>query len=734
MTSTTVEAAPSGARVAAPPTVRDIWTAATAAIIAAMFGIVAAIAGNHFFYVGDNPESFIPLWHHFGELLRSGQWWTVEASGWMGGNYVGEAAYAQWNPLLLLAYVVLSFFTDLSLGAAVIMITMMALLAAGAYLLMRSYGALPMPSLALSVALPVTGFTLFYEAAGWPMGLAALIGLTFFWVALRQQVTGRWPVFVTWIFGYLAVTTGNPYVIVFIVVLLAVFFIEALWHRGWRAAVDLFVAGLLTGVVAILVFIPFFGAQPVSQRQDLAAIANDTFMVPGIGDLVASGTSSYLPKITNWGFAHIELLPSSYLAWFAIPLLFWIRWGALWQVLRERATLLAMGGIFFLAILGPSNLWLFRWPIRLIEYFYLIVFVVLALGISVGLARTRVRARLWATGLSVAFGSYLAVMMTPGGAKLHAAGFALTLALLAAVFLLWKRYGSVPALSMVIVGTLLTTGFQAYVYPRAHNAVVPAYDLYTIREQAADYQGTVLQLASQSLTDAEQVASAKILYGNLFLATGHESINRYSGISFRDLGEALCLDYKGQTCPEAYDKLFQPVAHTEGTLADALGVDTLIIQRALIPEIADGPARDGWTEVERNDIRTVWVRATPIPKNGRVSGTSAGVQAQSTSATETAEDVRVSAEQAGYVTFARLAWPGYAVTLDGERVDAETTAEGLLQVAVPAGESTIHLAYVAPGLAVGGWASGAAGVLALAYSLLTFLLGRRRGRTTDATH
>jgi hypothetical protein len=39
---------------------------------------------HDFYYSGDNPQSFIPLWHHFGHLLRAGQWPTMEPGGWTG--------------------------------------------------------------------------------------------------------------------------------------------------------------------------------------------------------------------------------------------------------------------------------------------------------------------------------------------------------------------------------------------------------------------------------------------------------------------------------------------------------------------------------------------------------------------------------------------------------------------------------------------------------------------------
>lgn len=693
----------------------------------ALLGTIAAVAGQHFFYVGDNPESFIPLWHHFGTELRAGHWWTMEASGWMGGNYVGEAAYAQWNPPLLVAYVVISFFGDLAVGASVIMIAMLALLGAGAFLLMRSYGAAKAPSFALAGALPVTGFTLFYEAAGWPAGLAAFVGVTFFWLAVRKQVTGDWPPFVTFLFGYLAVTTGNPYALLGILIVLASAFAELLVARRMREAWELVVTGALVGATALLVFLPLLGVQPVTVRQELAGIVNDTFMVPDLGDLAGASTPSYLPTITNWGGAVVESLPSTYLAWFALPLLPWIRWRDLWQNLRTRSSLLIVAGIFAVSVVGPSNLWLFRWPIRLIEYLYLAVLIILAIAISRGLATNATRKRAWASALIVIVGAFLAVAGTPGGAKIHLASAALTAALLIGLGIIWRRRGTTAAMGVVLAGTVLVTGFQTLAYPRGTPTIVVPSNLADMAARTASYEGTVLQLAEQRLTGPEAINSAAILFGNLSAALPYESINRYSGISYRAMSEALCIDYKGVTCPETYDRLWQRVDRTTGDYADALGIGTLVIHRASLPDVVeDGPPEE-WREVESDDERVVWVRDTPLAENGRVTGTSAGVEASSTSSSETSEVVEVEAARAGYVTFARLAWPGYAVTVDGVTEDYVISDEGLLQVAVPEGHSRITVAYTAPGLATGWIATGVAALLALILTPIWYM-SRRRNR------
>ncbi|WP_409047324.1 hypothetical protein AB2L57_13455 [Microbacterium sp. HA-8] len=692
--------------------VHDWSLACLVALYVAALGVVAAVCGHHFFYVGDNPESFIPLWHHFGTELRSGRWDMMEPGGWMGGNYAGEAAYAQWNPLLIVAYLATSLFTDLALAASVVMIGMLSLLGAGAYLLMRAFSVGKAPSFALAGALPVSGFTLFYEAAGWPAGLAAFVGVVYFWLAVQKQSLGEWPPLVTFVFGFLAVTTGNPYALLGVLIVLAGVFAEQLLKRRWAAARHLVAVGVLVGSSALLVYLPLLGVQPVTVRQELAGLVNDTFMVPDLGDLAGASTPSYLPTITNWGGALVEGLPSTYLAWFALPLLPWLRWTPMLRSVAAMPSVAIIGLIYLVATLGPSNLWLFRWPIRLIEYLYLVIFIVLGIGITQGLATTNARRRALASAVIVAGGGFLAFAATPDGAKIHVVGLALTAGLLVVVAMSWRRMGLIGAMAAIAVGTIAVTGFQTLAYPRGNPTIVLPSNLEEMRLATDEYEGRVLQLAQQPLAGPDAVNTGRILFGNLPAPLPYESVNRYSGISFRAFSEALCLDYKGNTCNDAYDRLWQSVPGTQGDLADAIGIDTLVLQRAAFEEEVSAGPPPGWREAQQDTIRAVWVRDQQLPENGRVTGTSEGVEARSSSDSARSETVRVSADEPGYVTFARLAWPGYSVQLDGEAASFTSTEEGLLQVEVPPGESTLHIEYSPPGISAGWIAVGIASLIA----------------------
>jgi hypothetical protein len=590
----------------------------------------------------------------------------------------------------------------------------------------------------VATAIPVAGFTLWYEASGWPAGLMAFTWVTHFWWSARKHARGRLIPLVPFLFGFLAMTTGNPYAALGMVVVLGAIAVELLLQRQFGRLAHLTVMGACVGVVALLVFLPLLGTSSVSARQQLADIANDTFLVPDLGDLAGASSPTYLPSITNWNGALLEQLPSTYLAWFVLPLVPWLRWTALRGRAASLASLLVVGGAYLLATLGPSNLWLFRWPLRLIEYLYLAVAVLFAVVLSAGLATDRVRRRALASGAIVVVGGYLAWAVQPGIYRVHVAG-AIGVGLFVALAVLAGFRRGMAALGVVVVvGTAGVLTLQTSVFPPlpdGHTPPYPPYDLSDMTAGTAGFEGTVLQLAELPGVTNEQKRDGELLFGNLPRATGVESIVSYSGIGFLEFNDRLCIDYRGVTCPEAFDRLWAPTGGgVPVPLVDALRVSTLVIQRSLLPEAARDVPPEGWRLLDRTAARTVWVREQPLEDDGRVSWASPGVEVLSDSASARRETVRYRSDGPGRLLFARLTWPGYTATVDGREVEVEDGPAGLVAVDLPAGSGTLELRHTTPGLWLGGAAAAGAGVIAIVQSALWFWQRRRsqaRGGTVQ---
>lgn len=701
------------------------------AVVGALVYTIPFLQNSYFYYIGDNPESFIPLWHHFGEQLRAGQWPTMDAAGWYGGNYAGESAYTLWNPVTLVNYGVVSLFDDLAAGAAFVMVEFLTLLSVAMYLLAREYGSRRAPAAVIAIALPACGFTLYYEAAGWPIGLMAFTWVAWFWWAARRHARGRLTPLVPFLIGVLAMTTGSPYATLGMLIVLLGIGVELIMLKDFRRLVHLAVMGACVGASAALVFLPLLGAMAVSSRQELAVIGNNTFMVPDLGDLAGSSAPTYLPSILNWGGAVLENLPSTYFIWFAIPLLPWLRWGALRRPSRPLISVAVITGIYGVMTLGPSNLWLFRWPIRVIEYFYLGAGVLLAVLLSAGLARDRFRVRVLATVGLVGMGAYLSFAVRPEYYRMHALAAVAVLALVLGAIAVYRRRGWPWAAAVLLVGTIGVITYQTSRIPvvgPGGRAVEPPRSVSRMEQGTASYQGIVLQLASQTGVRTQDMDDGEIVFGNLTTATGHEEINRYSGIGFAEFTTALCMDYKGVTCPEAYDRLWRTMPGTDVPLIDALRVQTLVLQNRLLPDVVDEAPPDGWRELVRDGARTVWLREVPLPYPGRVSYASSGTEVLSADAGAEHERVTFRASGDGELIFARLAWPGYSATIDGRPVDVINGEAGLITVAVPSGEHVLELDFRAPGLRLG-WLVliGATGVV-LVQSVLWWIAGRRERR------
>lgn len=709
------------------------WGIVTAAI-AAVASIIPRLFNPTFYYWDDMMQSFLPLWRHMGEEIRSGRFPLMEPGGWVGGNIVAEVGYGIFNPVNIVNSVIVSNFQNLSLASYFIIIQFIALLAFGTYMLARDYGSNRPLALAAGVAIPFSGFTLFYEAARWPGGLMAFAWITVFWWSVRRYARRNTSPFLPFLLGFLTMTAGNPYGAIGVIVVLGAVAVELMLMRHWRRLIPIVIVGALVGLTAVLVYFPLPLSSAVTVRQQ-NEILNDLFLSPDMSSLLTMSTSSMTPRINNF-WAPIDNVPSSYLAWFVLPLLPWLDFRSFRGRSRQIFSIYVITGVYFLLTFAPSQVLVFRWPIRLIEYVYLGVIVLVAVVASAGLKTTAWKKRLFITVAILAFGTYRAWSMVPGGGKWQIFTLAVTLGLVCLAVFGWRRFGYRGLAAVLVVGTIATLGMQSrqFVPNNAVAGIGSPVDAETLRDATSDYKGNTIQIFNTMKITGKEFTGGELLYGNQILnADVNNSMGRYSGISFTTYVNALCMNYRGETCPLAYTELFKPASEKiDATLADVLQVETIAVQKTLIApdQLKVAP---GWSIVSSDDSRTILRRDNPLPYPGTVSWASEGVTVQDSVRNDTDEKVTLSGTgSAGQLTLARLAWPGYSVKVDGQPQTLTQGPAGVILVDVPAGAKSVDITFTTPGLTVGLAAQAVAWFGILLFTVFHYVR-RRRNTKTDVT-
>ncbi|HET6502805.1 MAG TPA: hypothetical protein VFG87_18780 [Amycolatopsis sp.] len=723
------------------------WSAGAVCAVVAVLAQLPLIGNRIFYYWDDSAAQFLPMWYHLGQLVAGGHWPTLlDLHTWMGGNVAAEALFGIYNPLNVANFLLVAACGDLAIAAAVVKTEFLVLLALGTYLVCREYRANRPAAAAVAIALPFSGFTLYFDAAAWASGLISFAAVPFFWWSARRAARGALNPFWAFLIGALAVTSGNPYGVLGLCVVLVALLVESGVVKAWREFRATLLLGGCVGLVVPLVFLPLVLTGAVTWRAGWGVV-NDGFLVPSGTDLLAMSVPSQLPHIRAFDGAESLREPATYFAWFVLPLAPWFSPRAI----RERAHGHALTGavvatLLFLALtLGPSSLWMFRWPLRIVEYCYLGLGVLLSVALSSGLRTDRPRSRMLATAGILLGGTYLAWASAPGKLPWHLAGLGVVAALTAAAVLASRR---TPAAfgAVLSAGTAAVLALQLAAYPGNSN-IKPYYyphSVNTLRSTfAGRYQGETLQIASiQTAADTVGLspdgAWRYFLFGYSYQVAGVDAVNSYTGMGFGAFSATFCLDGFGSSCAQAYPNLWAPTSLGGAPVADLMRLRTVVVENALVPDLTV-PA--GWQVVEHDQVVTVLRRIGPLPwprgtlawagpgvtVSGDESGSSTGESVGfTTGATDSTGDTPDSADSRR-VVFARLAWPGYRATVDGREVPVGTGPAGLLTVTLPPGvrSGELTLSWTPPGFLPGVGLAGLALLIALGWGIAA----RRRKRT-----
>jgi hypothetical protein len=717
------------ARAATAPTV--MWPLAVVVATAA-FGTIPRLVTTWFYQRGDTAVQFAPTWYHLGRLTSQGVFpaW-MDPGTWAGGNYAAEALFGIYDPLNIPVWLAMYAGPDLMTTMFLVKLAFLVLLALGTYFLCREYDADPWAAASVAVALPFSGFTLFWDAGSWASGLIAFAYTPWVWYLLRRTRRGTANPLWGFVAGVLAVLQGNPYGVLALVVVGLALVVEALLERDTAGLVRLVAAGVCAALFLPLVYLPLLGTSDLTYRSVGALIANTGKLQPLPGDFLQVSNPTSVPQIQ--AISGVMKVPATYLAWFALPLLPWLRWGSLRGLARPLAAPLVVGAVYLALTLAPSKLWQFRWPLRVSEYLFLAVMVLLARALAEGLDTSRFGRKAVGSVALVLVPTYLAWAHNPAVSRRLLLGLALVVLLTAAAVATTRlgRLRTVALGTVLIVGTGLGVALQVKTF--GENASSRGWhapsDVAAIQSRFGDREGTVMQFSN--FFDEQHAGQLRrlqahwqsFLPGSLYDVAEVDAVNHYTGMGMLRFARSLCMSYDGYTKPCGARGLFTAHQPDLPILADLMKVQTVVAEPGQLKGVT---VPSGWTQVESRPGVVVYQRTDALPWPGsRLSFVPTGAQVD-TAASDGLwrEDVHLSSTgNGGTAVFSMLGWPGWSATLDGKDLPVARDSSGLLTVRLPAGASGhLELTYTPPGLVLGlaCAALGLLGALALGW------FGRRR--------
>lgn len=705
-------------------------------LVATLIGTLLPVLRTRVFYYWDDTAGVaVGVWQRIPESILSGQSPFLQLDMWRGGNLIAEAATGMWNPVMLGLMLGTYPIDDVAVAITAAKIVLFLLTAGGVYLLVRGYGANAWMAAVAGAVLPLSGWSIFMDGTSWINGTAIMAFTPWAWWALRRAYLRGFrarDIVLAVFLGYLVPSTGNPYGVLTLAVVFLALAVEVIFARRAAALKWLVPIGASIVLMVVVVYLPFVLTSQYGVRAT-SGIWNDEFMAVSMSDLLGLSSPTLRPFINM--FSGPMQFPGVYLAWFVLPLVPWLRWRGFGDGWKQLSGVLTFGAFFLAFVLGPSQLGMFRWPARLVPFVYLAVLIVFAVLASRGIERSRPVLRSIVSGSLVLAGAWIAYSDVPGAWKWHGL---VTVLIAGGIFAIVRWTGFRRSGALVMIGGMLVF-------------LVPQLMLTSSNQNVADYRmpssksemqktfadredGLVVQVFDINVlvgNHDEPERWADLLAGNMPSVAGVESTTGYTGIGFNAFDGALCMSYNGGTCADAWDALWEKPKGADAVLADLIGAKYVVVAKGYTD---DRRAPEGWTRTESTDVVNVYTRDEPLPYEGTITVTGDDVEVTSdeqVGATGEVATVTTTGDDTT-ITFGRIAWPGYTVTVDGEAVPAEIGPAGLLTVTLPEGltDAELRVSFTPPGLWIG-LASAGIGLLTMAVLLVLAVKTPRMSRKAE---
>lgn len=712
------------------------WGLVTVAGVVAGYAAVLLANPRHF-YTDDTESQYAPMWVMLGRHLREGRFPALVPWEWMSGNYSMEEA-GLYNPPQLLVDYFAPAMDNLALYATIVKLIFSIIAALGVFRVCLAYGARgPWASVA-AIAFPLSGWFLFFDESSWATSLSGTAWMLHAWAsAIRytraDRDTRRWahgpiPVFV---FLYLAISVQYVFPAVeSALMIVAVAAGEVVRQRAWRPSLRLLAVAACAGLAGLETYLPGMLSSPVTWRGNERILNDDFLNVPWSESLNASLPST-VPAFTGW-WGYVQPLPMVYIAWFLIPLLAFIDWPAMWRSAREFTGPALFVLIFLMWTAGPGRIGPLRWPARVLPMLAvgLLVLVCVLLSRYGSFADWRRRGIAAAVLIGLLF--VRSFSAAPALVVRHLVAVVVVGALTAAVVWLARTRGIAAACALAIVAMFPI----AYDQVRAQSPTPMSYHFPERRSDMTAafprFDGVTLQLGDRALVTPDDKSIDKawgsLAFGNYAKNMRLNYVNAYTPIGYAEFSKLLCMGWDGSTCPAAFGAAFSVEPSTGRTYVDLMKVDRVVLQRAQYLDVDSRPAPPGWKWVDypghERYIAVLEREGGPISTHNGFIADSPGVTTTPIGRDSVTSHIRVTSADGGQVVFARLAWPGYRVTLNGHDIGFHTIANIFVAVDIPPGtqDSDLLVEWRPPGWKIG-IATALAGLVGL--GLLQWCFRRR---------
>ncbi|WP_433521209.1 hypothetical protein ACQPZ2_28115 [Nocardia pseudovaccinii] len=706
--------------------------------IGVIAGYLAVLLANaRHYYTDDTEAQYAPMWVELGTRLREGRFPALVPTEWMSGNYSLEEA-GLYNPPQLLIYLLAPSMDNLAVYATAVKLVFSIIAALGVFRICRAYGARSQWAAVAGVAFPLSGWFLFFDQASWMTSHTGTAWLVHAWASAVHYARGRSGPIPVFVFLYLALTIQYAFPAVESGLMIAMVAIgEIIYQRRWAPSARLALAAGCAVLAAAAANLPGILSSQATWRGS-AHIHNDPFLTVPWSESLNASLPSTTPAFTAW-WGHVQPLPMVYIAWFLIPALAFIDWKAAAQAARELSGVALFATAVLMWTAGPGAIGPLRWPARVLPMLAiaLLVLVCVLLSRYGSFASWQRRGTAAAVLLGLLFAR--SVSAAPALVVRHLLAVVVVAAIGAVV--VWLAYTRRTALAC---GLSIAAMFPiAYAQVRGAPPTPMSYEFPERRSAMAaafpDFDGVTLQLADRVLVHPDD-RSLSGAYGSLAIGSyaknvGLDYVTGYTPIGHAAFSALLCLAWDGSTCPDAYRRAFATEPSTGRTIVDLMKVDRVVLQRAQYPDERDRPAPPGWKWVDYpGHERFIWVlereNGLLSTRNGVVAD-ARGVFASSATSDDLTNHIRVTSVAGGRVVFARLAWPGYRITLNGSEIPTREVAGSFLAADIPAGTiaADLTVSWRPPGWEIS-TATTAGGLAGIGLLQLTHQRLRRRDAIT----